>query len=107
MAGKKSKKRTTQNSLSAENGDTAFVQNMAALAISGDLPLVPYHPQNPPQQLQRDKKQKRDIVIEFDRYFGEVTKLENWQRLCSDIGLPDDLTSLTQCKKVFIILYSP
>lgn len=45
------------------------------------------------------KKKMRKIVDEFNRYFGDGT-LENWQRLCRDIGIEDDLPSVKQCRLV-------
>jgi hypothetical protein len=48
------------------------------------------------------KKKSRAVVEEFDNYFGTGT-LEDWQRLCLDIGLDGDYNSITQCRKVRII----
>jgi hypothetical protein len=45
------------------------------------------------------KKKSRSIVREFDEYFGSGT-LEDWQRLCRDIGLDENPSSITQCRKV-------
>ncbi|KAK4156951.1 hypothetical protein C8A00DRAFT_12159 [Chaetomidium leptoderma] len=45
------------------------------------------------------KKKSRSIVQRFDDYFGTGT-LEDWQRLCGDIGLDANLSSITQCRKV-------
>ncbi|KAL2060320.1 hypothetical protein VTL71DRAFT_9715 [Oculimacula yallundae] len=42
---------------------------------------------------------QKNIVGEFARYFGSENKLENWQRLCRDVGIDRTLTSLNQCKK--------
>ncbi|CCC06009.1 hypothetical protein SMACR_00225 [Sordaria macrospora] len=39
------------------------------------------------------------IVGDFSRYFGEDT-LENWQRLCRDIGINKDLPNIKTCKKI-------
>ncbi|TVY48025.1 hypothetical protein LOCC1_G001074 [Lachnellula occidentalis] len=45
------------------------------------------------------KLNKKNIAGEFNRYFGDVSKLENWQRFCQDIGLDvEELTTLTKCK---------
>ncbi|TVY86631.1 hypothetical protein LAWI1_G006506, partial [Lachnellula willkommii] len=35
----------------------------------------------------------------FDRYFGSPDNLENWQRLCHDVGVEDDLSSITKCRE--------
>jgi hypothetical protein len=42
------------------------------------------------------------IVTEFDVYFGEATKLENWQKLCTDLGIEGPPPSIKQCRKVSI-----
>jgi hypothetical protein len=89
---------------------------MADLEIHGDLPYRPRaasgspSPPQPPQAAQprpHRGQQKRKIVAEFDRYFGDVSKLENWQRLCADVGIEDDLPSMNQCKKVLLFLSLP
>lgn len=46
------------------------------------------------------KKNRRNIVGEFDAYFGAGT-VQDWQRLCRDVGLTDNFTSITQCRKVW------
>lgn len=51
----------------------------------------------------RKKKQSRAIVEEFEAYFGTGT-LQDWQRLCRDVGLSGDLPSITQCRKVILPL---
>jgi len=51
---------------------------------------------------QQKLNRKRDIVGEFSRYFGEKTKLANWQRLCRDVGIEDGLQSVTKCREVGI-----
>jgi len=43
---------------------------------------------------------RNNIVSAFNDYFGNATKLENWQRLCRDIGVDDELPSITKCKQV-------
>ena len=43
---------------------------------------------------------KRNIVAEFDGYFGKESRLANWQRLCRDVGIEDELRSITQCRNV-------
>ncbi|KAK4240918.1 hypothetical protein C8A03DRAFT_12760 [Achaetomium macrosporum] len=44
------------------------------------------------------KKKTRSIVQEFNDYFGTGT-LDDWQRLCRDVGLEGDLSSITKCRK--------
>jgi len=45
---------------------------------------------------------KRNIVQEFEDYFGNVTQLGNWQMLCRDVGLHEveKLSSVKKCRKV-------
>ncbi|TKW48179.1 hypothetical protein CTA1_12162 [Colletotrichum tanaceti] len=47
------------------------------------------------------EKEAEDEAIFFEQwneYFGK-RELADWQRLCRDLGLPDDLPSKTQCSK--------
>jgi hypothetical protein len=53
-----------------------------------------------PANAKKPKKNKRNIADEFDRYFGNASKLENWQRLCKDVGVQGDLPSVKQCRMV-------
>ncbi|KAH6704021.1 hypothetical protein BKA61DRAFT_680265 [Leptodontidium sp. MPI-SDFR-AT-0119] len=41
---------------------------------------------------------KTTVVAEFARYFGSEDKLENWQRLCRDVGIEDVPGSITKCR---------
>ncbi|KFY25411.1 hypothetical protein V491_01746 [Pseudogymnoascus sp. VKM F-3775] len=52
-------------------------------------------PQNDGPQKSRAQKAKED----FNAYFGNPGKLENWQRLCRDLGIEPIPTSITNCKK--------
>jgi hypothetical protein len=56
------------------------------------------------QEQRRKDNLKRDIVSEFDSYFGGDTKLANWKRLCADIGIEEELTSLNRCRQVFLLI---
>ncbi|KAH8676519.1 hypothetical protein BGZ60DRAFT_371764 [Tricladium varicosporioides] len=47
----------------------------------------------------RRRHKNFDVVEEWDRYFGSEDNLENWQRLCRDVGIDDELPSIRQCKK--------
>lgn len=49
------------------------------------------------------KNLRRDIAIEFDRYFGNTSKVDNWVRLCRDVGIHEELRSIRQCKLVSTI----
>ncbi|KAH8804402.1 hypothetical protein F5884DRAFT_680453 [Xylogone sp. PMI_703] len=42
---------------------------------------------------------KRDIVKDFTTYFGEESKLANWQKLCRDLGMLEIPPSITKCRK--------
>ncbi|KAJ4297205.1 hypothetical protein N0V88_004123 [Collariella sp. IMI 366227] len=50
------------------------------------------------------KKRSRNIVAEFDNYFGTGT-VQDWQRLCHDVGLEGNFTSITQCRKALKTVY--
>jgi len=53
------------------------------------------------KQVQRVSRHRRDIVSEFEAYFGsDNTKLENWQMVCRDVGIQGELKSITACRKV-------
>ncbi|KAF4842731.1 hypothetical protein CGCSCA4_v008451 [Colletotrichum siamense] len=39
-----------------------------------------------------------ELISDWDEYFGDGD-LDDWQRLCGDLGLPTDLPSKTQCRK--------
>ncbi|TVY17520.1 hypothetical protein LARI1_G004668 [Lachnellula arida] len=65
---------------------------------SGPTPPQDLNPAAPAPTRQ-PKKPRRNIVKEFDRYFGSPDNLENWQRLCHDVGVEDDLTSITKCRE--------
>ncbi|KFY01885.1 hypothetical protein O988_02482 [Pseudogymnoascus sp. VKM F-3808] len=42
---------------------------------------------------------------EFKRYFPNAHKLENWQKLCRDLGIVPVPSSITQCKKEIKKIY--
>ncbi|GKT42017.1 uncharacterized protein ColSpa_02198 [Colletotrichum spaethianum] len=52
-------------------------------------------------QTKSEKKAENAAMFfsQWDEYFGK-SELADWQRLCRDLGLPDDLPSKTQCRKV-------
>lgn len=55
-----------------------------------NLPTTPH---------QHDEQKK--IVRDWNEYFGKnINVLSNWQKLCHDVGLGDNFTSKTQCRKV-------
>ena len=42
-----------------------------------------------------------NVVDAWDDYFGEGT-LDDWARLCRDLGLEGDFSSKNKCKKVYL-----
>ncbi|KAK3995495.1 hypothetical protein QBC44DRAFT_320569 [Cladorrhinum sp. PSN332] len=46
----------------------------------------------------KHKKAQQVMVQAFNEYFGEGN-LEDWQRLCEDLGLVGDFGSKTKCRK--------
>jgi len=39
--------------------------------------------------------------LEFSTHYGtDATKLENWQGLCAELGITEDVGSITKCRKV-------
>lgn len=49
------------------------------------------------------KKERNEFIVEkFNNYFGEPTKLQNWQKLCTALRIEGPPTSITQCRKVSI-----
>jgi len=55
----------------------------------------------------KNKKPNRKIVAEFDAYFGNTNSIENWQRLCCDVGIGENFPSITKCRKVPIPTLAP
>jgi hypothetical protein len=85
--------------ISSNNPTDSLVTGVAALSLdqnAADLPVLEVLSVREQRKLNR----KRDIVGEFARYFGEESKLANWQRLCCDVGIEDDLPSVTKCREV-------
>lgn len=83
----------------------------SVLDYSHTLVIRPLHPTSATQKKKKKKasnakaNRKRDIVREFDDYFGSASKLENWQMLCEDLGLEGDFGSLTKCRKALKSVY--
>ena len=92
MAKKKSKKTSTQPLANATSW-TSLEDNMANLALGG----VSVSSTSPSRLT---GKKIKNIVREFERYFGSDTKLESWVRLCRDVGIEGELPSITKCKQV-------
>lgn len=45
------------------------------------------------------RKKKQSVVEQWQNYF-QKGDLADWQRLCRDLGLADDLPSKTKCREV-------
>jgi hypothetical protein len=101
---KKNKERTSQATSSSENSEDTVTQTMADLTISGDLPYRPRaasgSPALGPSPSNHEPPQQQNIVHVFAAYFGDENDLRNWQRLCRDLGITEELNSKTQCRKV-------
>ncbi|PQE29306.1 transcription factor Zn C2H2 protein [Rutstroemia sp. NJR-2017a BBW] len=54
---------------------------------------------NIPEPKQSKKTRKKTVVGDWEDYFGNETNLANWQRLCTDVGIEELPTSITQCRK--------
>ena len=46
----------------------------------------------------------RDIAAEFADYFGNASMLANWQKLCRDLDIEEELSSVRMCRLVIAIL---
>jgi hypothetical protein len=77
--------------MARDSTSTDVFKDFALLVISSNLKI---------DSKAYRKAQGKFIVTEFNEYFGEPTKLLNWEKLCSDLGINGPLRSITQCKKV-------
>jgi hypothetical protein len=96
---KKSKK--SASSLARPNDqDNCLISKFASLQIDQTTPSV--SSQRLDASAGPGRPTKRNIVKEFDVYFGNTSKLANWQMLCRDLGIEgeDELNSITKCKQV-------
>jgi hypothetical protein len=106
MAKKESRKRGIQTASSSENSEDTVIQTMVDHAIFGALPYRPRVTSGPPTpepaspSSTHDPPQPQNIVHAFAAYFGNENDLRNWQRLCQDLGITEELNSKTQCRKV-------
>lgn len=48
----------------------------------------------------KNKKQREAALVEKWRNYFKKGDLEDWRRLCGDLGLADDLPSKTKCRAV-------
>ncbi|ATZ51640.1 hypothetical protein BCIN_07g02440 [Botrytis cinerea B05.10] len=46
-------------------------------------------------------RRRPNMAGDFDAYFGNVSDLRNWQKLCADVNIPGawNLESINACKK--------
>lgn len=53
----------------------------------------------------KDYRDRQDDFIsnEFDIYFGEETKLANWQKLCTDCHILNPPASITKCEGILFV----
>ena len=51
----------------------------------------------------KKKNKGEKVAADFARYFGE-NNLENWQRLCRDIGIKEEQPSIKKCREVRFFL---
>lgn len=96
MAKKKNKKNKVGNNESTVADNQVAIVTSALAQISMNEPQRSRNPQTAPVP----RATKKTIVAEFQRYFGDESKLENWQRLCKDVGIDEDLPSITKCREV-------
>jgi len=47
----------------------------------------------------KSKTKKKTVVGAWKDYFGDEGQLANWQKLCTDVGMDEIPTSITQCRK--------
>jgi hypothetical protein len=98
MERKRGKKSETK-SVPISSTQDALITSMGGLAIAQRVP--PISSNNSHGAIARlPRRGRRDIIFEFNAYFGDETKLENWQRMCRDIGIEDYVPSITKCKTV-------
>ncbi|EFQ26218.1 uncharacterized protein GLRG_01362 [Colletotrichum graminicola M1.001] len=90
---KKSKKKNTQ---------TAETKGEAAALPDAETNIAPNAKDAaaaPKTKKEKQAKAEEDFFAKWSKYFGK-RELADWQRLCLDLGLPGDLPSKTQCRKV-------
>jgi hypothetical protein len=93
MPKKKSKKNSAQG-VSSTASPRPMEKSFTNLSLSSGASVLP----SPPPLSTGEKV--NNIVDAFDRYFGNDLKLENWQRLCRDVGIDSELPSIRKCKQV-------
>jgi hypothetical protein len=93
MPKKKSKKNSAQ-AVGSTASPSPVEKSFANLNLRGGASVLP----TPPPRSMGGKI--NNIVGAFDRYFGSDLKLENWQRLCRDVGIASELPSIRKCKQV-------
>jgi hypothetical protein len=51
--------------------------------------------------------QAKAVMAELSLHYYDSGNLEQWQRLCKEVGITSDFKSITQCKKVKTVLVKP
>ncbi|KAK1600288.1 uncharacterized protein LY79DRAFT_533151 [Colletotrichum navitas] len=92
---KKKKKTTTKKST-----QTAGAKSEAAALPDTKTNIAPTAKDAAAPKTKKEEraKVKEDFLARWSEYFDK-RELADWQRLCSDLGLPGDLPSKTQCRK--------
>jgi hypothetical protein len=93
MPKKKSKKNLAQ-AVDSTASPSPTEKSFSNLNLRGGASILP----TPPPRSTGEKI--NNIVSAFDRYFGNDFKLDNWQRLCRDVGITNELPSINKCKQV-------
>jgi hypothetical protein len=96
MANKKKMKKAAeacQNGQQSDHGIESLTNGVGGLAISTPNALANGQRGTPTTKI-------RNVVKAFDQYFGKGD-LESWKRLCLDVGVGAEFTSITQCRKVW------
>ena len=59
-----------------------------------------------PRKNKKKSAKKKSLVARWEAYIKKGD-LEDWQRLCGDLGLANDLPSKTKCRKVGLLSSIP
>ncbi|KAG4431825.1 hypothetical protein IFR05_012687 [Cadophora sp. M221] len=91
MAAKQAKKQAPPTVTIDVNSTNQLAFDMASMSLRSAQISAASQPKPP-------RLTKTNVVAEFARYFGSENKLENWQRLCRDVGNEEVPESITKCK---------
>ncbi|KAK2020335.1 hypothetical protein LZ32DRAFT_612643 [Colletotrichum eremochloae] len=109
---KPKKKKKKKNKNKKKRSQEAKSESEAAVQVKSESTALPNPEMNiapkatdggcgayPKPKEEKRAKIEADFFAKWDEYFGK-RELADWQRLCRDLGLPGDLPSKTQCRKV-------